>query len=405
MIAKRQSGRRLSSVLALACVLALLAAAGVWAVENSGAGTQITAYFGKSIGVYPGSTVRVLGIGVGKVNAVQPQGGAVRVDMTVDRGIQIPADAKAVVVASSLVSDRYIQLTPAYRAGAVMASGAVIPHDRTATPVEIDGLYNSASKLASALGPNGANKNGALSDLLNTTAANLQGNGQNLHDTVQQLNEAAATLSGSKGDLFATVDGLQKFTTTLAASDNQVRSFEGKLADVTGFLADDRKNVGAALSSLAVALPQVQGFVADNSGHIKSNVDNLTGITKALVDQRAALAEILDVAPAGMTSYINSYDASSNAIDVRGDLNELTFAPVMTACRLAGQGTPTKVPDALGKICKQLAPVLDGALKLPSPAQLITSLQQGKPPAFPLPLVNALNQQNQSTSGALGGGR
>lgn len=403
--------RRFSLLLAVTCVLALLASAGVWAVEHIGNGTSITAYFGKSIGVYPGSSVRVLGIAVGKVTSVQPQGDVVKVDMSVDDGIQVPADARAVIVASSLVSDRYVQLTPAYTGGAVLASGTVIPHERTATPVEVDGLYDSASKLAQALGPNGANKNGALSDVLNSGAANLDGNGQNLHDTVQQLDQAAAALSGSQDDLFTTVDNLQKFTTMLAASDKQVQDFEGKLANVTGFLADDRKNVGAALDSLSVALPQVQGFIQDNNDRLKSNVDNLTSVTKVLVDQRAALSEVLDEAPTGMTNYINSYDASANAIDVRGDMNELTFAPIMTACRLIKAGTPMQVPDTLGKICAQLAPVLDGALKLPSPAQTLASLSQGKLPALPLPLLNAVNAQNRAMSGlplpgvVTGGGR
>lgn len=391
--------RRVSVLLAAACVLTLLASAGVWVVEHVGTGTAITAYFGKSIGVYPGSSVRVLGIAVGKVTAVQPQGDVVKVDMSVDHGIRIPANARAVIVASSLVSDRYVQLTPAYKSGAEMASGTVIPHERTATPVEVDGLYDSASKLAQALGPNGANKNGALNDVLKTGAANLAGNGQNLHDTVEQLDQAAAALSGSQDDLFTTVDNLQKFTTMLAASDNQVQEFEGKLANVTGFLADDRKNVGAALDSLAVALPQVQGFIQDNQGRLKSNVDNLAAVTKVLVDQRAALNEIMDVAPTGLTDYINSYDASANAIDVRGDLNELTFAPIMTACRLVKAGTPMQVPDTLAKICQQLAPVLDGALKLPSPAQLLANLSQGKPPALPLPLLNAVNAQNRAMAG------
>ena len=35
----------------------------------------------------------------------------------VDRGIPVPADAKAVIVAQNLVSARYVQLAPAYGVG------------------------------------------------------------------------------------------------------------------------------------------------------------------------------------------------------------------------------------------------------------------------------------------------
>ena len=35
--------------------------------------------------------------------------------LKVDRGVPIPADAKAVIVTQNLVAARYVQLTPAYR--------------------------------------------------------------------------------------------------------------------------------------------------------------------------------------------------------------------------------------------------------------------------------------------------
>ncbi len=117
--------------------------------------TKITAYFDKSVGIYEGSDVRVLGVKVGSVDGVEPQGDQVKVDMRVDRGVDIPADAKAAQVTPSVVSDRYIQLAPAYTGGEKMASGAVISRDRTATPVEVDQLYASIEELSTALGRTG----------------------------------------------------------------------------------------------------------------------------------------------------------------------------------------------------------------------------------------------------------
>ncbi|MET0135267.1 MAG: MCE family protein, partial [Kibdelosporangium sp.] len=292
----------------------------------------------------------------------------------------------------SLVSDRYVQLTPVYTGGPEMASGAVIPRERTATPVELDDLYNSVNKLTTDLGPNGANSSGAVSDLLDTLAGTLKGNGRNLNDTVQQLAAAASTLSNAQGDLFATVDNLGRFTEALANSDAAVHEFYGRLADVSTFLADDRQDVADALSSLAVSLGDVKSFVADNKDLISANVQKLTGVTKALVDQRAAIAEILDVAPLGATNLVNSYDAASGSIGVRADLNELTHPPILMVCRLIEQGTPKAVPPALTDICKQLAPVLDGTLKLPTVAETLAALQQGTLPPLPMPLLEVMRK-------------
>ncbi|MEQ0564568.1 MCE family protein [Amycolatopsis sp. NEAU-NG30] len=391
MTIRTYRGRSLVTWLGFACVLALLVTAGLWLVFRTTTGTTLSAYFGKTVGLYAGSSVRVLGVPVGRVTGVTPQGDAVRVDMRVD-DVSLPADVGAVVVAPSLVSDRYVQLTPAYDSGPVLASGTVLPRERTATPVELDDLYSSLDKLSTALGPNGANKNGALSGVLDTAANTLKGNGTALNSTVGRLAELAKTLDGSKDDLFATVQNLNSFTGALAQSDQQLNEFYGRVADVSQFLAADSSEVGAALQSLGGALGDVQQFVNDNKAALESNVDKLASLSKVLVDQRAALAEVLDIAPTGATNFINSYDAASGTIAVRDNLNELTHPPILTVCRLISSFTPKEVPDTLGNICKQLAPILDGALKLPSIPQVLNSLQNGTLPPLPLPLVDVMEQ-------------
>jgi phospholipid/cholesterol/gamma-HCH transport system substrate-binding protein len=391
MTIRTYRGRSLVTWLAFACIVALVVTAGLWLVFRASTGTTLSAYFGKTVGLYAGSSVRVLGVPVGQVTDVTPQGDAVRVDMRVD-DVPLPADVGAVVVAPSLVSDRYVQLTPAYDSGPTLATGTVLAKDRTATPVELDDLYSSLDKLSTALGPNGANKDGALSGVLDTAADALKGNGASLNSTVGQLADLAKTLDGSKDDLFSTVQNLNSFTGALAQSDQQLNEFYGRVADVSQFLAADSSDVGAALQSLGGALGDVQQFVNDNKGALESNVDKLASLSKVLVDQRASLAEVLDIAPTGATNFINSYDAASGTIAVRDNLNELTNPPILTVCRLISAGTPKEVPDTLGNICKQLAPVLDGVLKLPTIPQVLNSLQNGTLPPLPLPLVDVMEQ-------------
>ncbi len=388
LLGESRASRRAALVVVYACALVLLVSAALWWVTMGRSGTRITAYFTKAVGVYAGSEVKVLGIGVGRIDDVSPRGDMVRVDMTVDDGVEIPADAQAVVVAPSLVSDRYVQLTPAYESGPLMTGGTVIPLDRTATPVELDDLTASVNDLATALGPNGANADGALSDVLDTAAANLSGNGELFGETVRQLSDASAALADSRGDLFTTVDNLSKFTKALADSDAQVRSFNDKLADVSGYLADDRDDLGVALTSLGTALTDVHGFIAENKDGIRSNVDKLTGVTQALVDQRAAIAEILDVAPLAMSNFLSTYDAASASFAIRGNLNELTYPPVLMLCRTIAAGTPTQLPTTLSDLCKQLAPYLDGTLGLPTPAEALGALSSGQLPPLPIPLVD-----------------
>jgi virulence factor Mce-like protein len=245
----------------------------------------------------------------------------------VDSGVTVPADAKAVVVAASVVSDRYVQLTPAYTSGPQLTDNAVIPVSRTAVPVEVDQIYTSINRLTQALGPNALNKNGALSELVKTGAANLNGNGANLHAMITQFGALSKTLGDNSGNLFATITNLQQFTSMLKTNDGQVRLAEQQLADVSGFLASDRQDLGGALRELSIALGQVQVFIADNRGLIQANVTKLASITKILVDERASLTEALGTVPLAVDNVVNAYDATNHTLDGRGDLNELSMGP------------------------------------------------------------------------------
>ena len=377
---------RVGRFIAIACVLALVVTAALWWVFAGMNGRKVTAHFAAAVGVYPGGDVRVLGVKVGTIDEVTPEGRTVKVVFTLDRDVRVPENAQAVVVSPSVVSDRYVQLAPAYTGGPALGDDAVIPRERTATPVELDELYSSLDKLTTALGPNGANADGALADLLNSAAKNLEGNGQALNDTLKNLGQATRTLSGSKEDLFATVDNLQKFTAMLAANDSQVRDFNKQLADVSKMLADERGDLGAALAELATALGQVQGFVKDNREVLKSNVDKLATITQVLVNQRAALAETLDVAPLALGNLQNSYNAASGTLDTRANINELNQPPIVLICKLIQQATPNNVPPVLSNTCKQLEPILTGVVPLKPPAEVLSDLNAGKLP-LPLPLA------------------
>lgn len=317
--------RRTARIAALVAVVLLLAGAGTWLVVLDGKPNRVTAYFTGAVGLYPDSDVRVLGVVVGTVDAVEPQGERVRVTLSLEPDVDVPADAGALIVTPSLVSDRYVQLAPVYTGGPAMADGAVIGVERTVVPVELDELFSSLNDLTTALGPDGANADGALSDLLNSAARNLDGNGEQLGETVRALGKASRTLAGSDKDLFGTVDGLQEFTTMLAGSDDQLREFDRLLADISGVFADERENLTGAMRELAGALSKVATFVKANRGKVKSNVDKLASTAKVLAQQRKSLAEALENAPAALTHLLDAYDPKTGTIDSRANLNEFSI--------------------------------------------------------------------------------
>ncbi|NUQ97901.1 MAG: MCE family protein [Streptomyces sp.] len=329
---------------------------------------RITAYFPRTVGIYPGSDVRVLGVRIGEVEKITPEGQRVRVELEYDHGRKVPADAQAAIINSSVVSDRYVQLLPVYRTGPVMHSGAVIPENRTAVPVELDRIFDSLHTTAEALGPKGANKDGSLSRLLGVSADNLGGQGANLNRTVQGLSQAVTTLSDGRKDLFGTVRNLQVFTAALAADDKSVRSFDTSLADVAQQLSGERQDLADALTNLGTALGDVSAFVKNNKKSLTTDVKGLSKVTKVLVTQRAALDELLRVAPTGMSNLNNAYNPSSGTLDTRNNAQQAQD-PASLLCSIlqtTGDGGG-KNPD-----CKQLKKLFDSLPELPTQGTAVT---------------------------------
>ncbi len=318
--------------LAAIVVAALLPTAACGLVGGPATNT-LTAHFDRAVGLYKNSDVRILGVKIGQVTSIVPEGRTVKVTMRYDRSYKIPADAEAVIIAPSIVSDRYVQLTPVWRTGPTLPDGVDIGVSRTAIPVELDQIYAALDSLNQALGPNGVNKNGALSDLIATGAKNLKGNGALLNGTLRDLSLAVGTLADHRSDLFGTITGLAQFSSTLAASDGTVRTFNADLADVAGQLAAERTDLATAVRSLAVALGEVSTFVKQNKADLTANVKDLASVTNVLVKQQKSLAEFLDNAPTALSNLQLAYNPRSGTLDTR-DNNGSTLTPQGALCSL-----------------------------------------------------------------------
>lgn len=342
-------GARLGNGLTVVLVAALVLGLGVVLWPGGGVKTA-RAEFVRAVGLYEGSDVRILGVKVGEVTSVRPHGDRVVVDFTYSDKYDVPADAKAVVVAPSVVSDRYVQLTPVYQGGPKLADGARIALERTAVPVELDRIFSSLNDLNVALGPEGANKEGALSRLLAVGADNLDGEGRNINRTVRDFSLMLGTLADGKEDLFSTVRNLQVFTTALARSDREVRAFNTDLASVADQLAAERDDLAKALKNLAIALAEVASFVKENRATLKTDVEGLADITGTLAKQKDALAESLDAGAVALSNLALAYNPSSGTLDTRNNEAQKDDPALYICSLLTALGEPESVCNDVKRV-------------------------------------------------------
>ena len=148
----RASRVRLGRSLGLVLVsVVLMLTASCSSLPFSGGKMEVVAYFEDSAGLFVGNDVGILGVTVGKITSIEPDGDQVKVTMEVDDDYDVPADAGAVVVARSVATDRYVELTPVYRKGPKMEDGDEIGLERTRTPVDFDQVLASLNEFATGI--------------------------------------------------------------------------------------------------------------------------------------------------------------------------------------------------------------------------------------------------------------
>ncbi|WP_293240380.1 MCE family protein [Mycolicibacterium sp.] len=320
--------------------------------------STITAFFTTATAIYPGDDVKVAGVTVGTIDAIEPQGTQTKITMSVDSGVPVPADAKAVIVAQNLIAARYVQLTPAYRSnGPKMTDGAVIPLERTAVPVEWDEVKDQLNRLATDLGPNGDLSTSSVGRFIDSAANALDGNGDKLRQTLAELSGVGRILARGSGNFVDTIKNLQVFVTALRGSNQQIVAFNDRLATLSSVLDGSKSDLDAALTDLSVAVDEVKRFVVGTRAQTVEQIQGLANVTQTLSDSKMDLEQVLHVTPNAFANAYNIYDPDIGT--VRGGFAIPNLSnPMQFICGTIGALQNTTAPET-AKLCNDyLGPAL-----------------------------------------------
>ena len=298
----------------LAVALAVLLAVGVYLVLPSRGGQKVVAYFPTAVGLYPGDDVRIVGVPVGRIDAIQPRAQDVKISMTLDDGIRVPANAQAIIIAPNLVSARFIQLTPAYTEGDVLADGAEIGLDRTGVPVEWDEVKEQLTALSAQLGPKEGGLQGPLTQFVNQAADTFDGNGDSFRQALRELSQTAGRLGDSRTDLFGTIRNLQVLVNALANSNEQIVQFTNHVASVSQVLAASTQDLDDTLGALNQALGDVRGLLSESNSSLIQSVGKLSEFTQILTDHSDDIEQILHITPNGLANFYNIYNPAQGTV-------------------------------------------------------------------------------------------
>ncbi|OHU79226.1 MCE family protein [Mycobacteroides chelonae] len=314
---------------ALAVVVAVVVAAVGWTyVRERINRLTITAQFESVSGLYPDNKVSVLGMPIGKVTKITSRGTYMEVEFEVDSKVKVPADAKAVTVSTSILTDRHIELTPVYRGGPTLKNGDVIGLDRTKTPVEFDRVLAMIDRLAKAMKGDGKG-GGPLADVVNNSANALSGNGELMRASLDELSKALR-LSADGGAM--TRDQLTKIITRLsslfdaaARNDQNIREFSSQVRQLSQVLDQEQLGSGTTGKQLNNILLQAGSLLEQNRDAIKQSVGNSNQISQAIYDNRRELSEGFDLLPLMADNVYNVVDPVNNVVRAHFPVDRLLF--------------------------------------------------------------------------------
>ncbi len=301
-------------------------------------GKSYEAFFADAGGISPGNDVNVSGITVGKVTGVELAGEAAKVTFTVDRKVRLGDQTMVSIRTDTVLGERSLGVAP-------KGSGSVtsIPLGRTTVPYTL---------------------NMALQDL-----------GQNSASLDKdQLTQALSVLTDSfreaTPELRRTLDGVATLSRSINANDEALGQLLARAKSVTAVLADRAGQVNqlvtdgnqlfaalderrAALSTLIAGIDdvsqQLSGFVADNRREFGPALKKLNLVLDNLLERREHISEALKRLPPYATALGESVGSASGFM-----VNLPNAIPNNTqeALLLDLYFQPGKIPDSLSDLLR-----------------------------------------------------
>jgi phospholipid/cholesterol/gamma-HCH transport system substrate-binding protein len=268
----------------------------------------VAADFPDSGGIFTGAEVTYRGVPVGRVGELRLHGDGVRVELRLRRGVQVPSEVLAVVANRSAVGEQFVDLQPRRAGAPYLEAGAVIPRDRTLTPlstttllVNLDRLVGSVDNrqlttVIDELGRAFAGTGPDLQRLIDsgdqlTTAAE-----RNLPQTVRLLDDGLTVLRTQNQQAGA----IKSFARDLALLTDQVRTDDPQLRKVLDDGPDASREVTRLLRTTRPTLPILLGNLI-TVGQVTSA--RIPGLEQILVAYPQQVAATFTVAPGDRTAH------------------------------------------------------------------------------------------------------
>jgi phospholipid/cholesterol/gamma-HCH transport system substrate-binding protein len=253
-------------------------------IANKSFGSTYTykADFTDVTGLNQGDDVRIAGVRVGTVGAIQilPRPGntsVAQVTFTVQKSRSLPMSVTAALRYRNLVGQRYIDVERGPGTSLKkLKPGGTIPLSQTRPAVDLTVLFQGFQPLVQGLDPT------QINELSLEVIKTLQGEGGALQLLLANVGDLTNALADKDKVIGEVIDNLTSVLTAIGKRDNELSNLIITLKDFVSGLAGDRTTIGNAIVGINRLATNTSSLLTQVRPPLKSDITALTSLAQVL---------------------------------------------------------------------------------------------------------------------------
>ena len=270
------------------------------------------------------SPVMIDDVIVGSIANMKVKGWIADVEISVEPGVVIPANAQAAVGQTSLLGSMHLELSPppGEQPTGRLKPGETIPLDRSMTYPSTERTLSSLSAVVNGGGL------GQIGEVVHNFNVAFAGRASTLRDLLNRLDKFVGTLDQQRDNIVASIQGLNRLASQFADQHDALTEALRKVPAALDVLVKERPRFTAALEKLGTFSDTANQLINEAQADLVTNLRNLEPTVRALAD----IGPGVDTALAGSFTF----PFPQNLIDrgARGDYFNLWAQLDLTIPRL-----------------------------------------------------------------------
>lgn len=313
-----------------------------------------------AVGLYTGNHVTVLGMPVGRVLSLAPEGGKVRVDFDVDARHRLRGTVMATTISDTVVADRSLAVTTEKGAAPWNPRSCVTT---AFTPKSVTEAVSAFSKAVDEVGaPRLDGNNRPVKLLIGQVDDATRGTGPAMNALIEDLGRALRSPQAAIGRIGSLIDSLETLTGSIDANWGLIKATLLDFGPGIEMVNSVWVSVKQFAESLLILVPWLNRLSHKYGAPLMQTLDATVPILRFLSANVASLVDLVDMIPTLASAFHRSVDPKTRrpAINYRGPAVALPASTAVPLCEIVGRVVPDRCERRGGMTTADLVPLVLG---------------------------------------------